>query len=82
MRAVILSLFVLACSAYFGSYAALVRPTAWESPQYPGQVEEDYPRAEQAGGAAGQVCRRVYAPANWIDRQLRPRDRAPVPLVY
>lgn len=82
MRTLFLAAFVLTCSAYVGSYAALVRPGLFDSPRYAGQVEERYPCAERAGRRAETACRSVYAPANWLDRKLRPRAWDPPACIW
>ncbi len=65
MRGSMLAIAVLA--VYLAGYRALVRPDVFqESPSHPGQVTEFYPDAPR-------FCEVVFAPANWIDRALRPR---------
>jgi hypothetical protein len=67
---------VAVLAVYLASYHALVyRDIRANSGRYPGQVHEMY-------GHAFRICGYLFAPANRLDRALRPRYWAVPSCVY
>lgn len=67
---------VAVIAVYLACYQALVyRDIRADSDRYPAQVQEVY-------GHAHRVCVYLFAPANWLDRAIRPRYWATPASVY
>lgn len=63
-------------AVYLASYHALVyRDIRANSDRYPAQAQEMY-------GHAPRFCDYLFAPADWLDRALRPRYWATPACVY
>jgi hypothetical protein len=72
MRALAVLVCLIALPLYLGSYAALVKPSLYDSVRFVGQVQEHYPRLDAGSPRAAGVYRGVFAPVNWLDCKLRP----------
>ena len=60
---VILAIIVVVCCVYFATYLAIVEPTTW----FIETEEMTLPEYR----FANSYCETLFAPAHWLDRQVR-----------